>query len=46
MDKAGKMEWRLPVISRTLLVGPSMSGKSHLIHKLLQDDTVWELPHK
>lgn len=39
-------EWRIAVPARISLLGPSGSGKSEILLRLVEDDTVWERPAK
>ncbi len=40
------MNWKLTTPARLELVGPSHVGKSELILKLVDDDSVWDQPFK
>lgn len=43
-SKKKGMDWKLSTPCRLELIGPSHSGKSTCIRKLVSDDTVWDRP--
>ena len=40
------MRWQIKTPARVEVIGPSHSGKSVLVEKLVTDDSVWERPAK
>lgn len=40
------MTWKLKTPARVMLIGPSQSGKSELILRLVADDSVWDAPFR
>ena len=44
MEAAGDDDWRIKTPAFIQVVGPSQSGKSTLIRRLIADDSVWDCP--